>query len=67
MDNLDMFQAIFEKVDNFGWWYMERIQNNAGMQFTYKEFQEGIYVCGVPLLVVVTYHQEKNFQVGVTQ
>ena len=51
-----MFQARFEKVDNFGWWYMERIQNDAGMKFTYKEFQEGIYVCGVLLLVVVTYH-----------
>ena len=25
MDKLDMFQARFEKVDEFGWWAMERI------------------------------------------
>ena len=26
MVKLDMFQARFGKVDEFGWWYMERIQ-----------------------------------------
>ena len=36
MDNLDMFQAIFGKVDEFGWWYMERIQTESGTQFTSK-------------------------------
>ena len=36
MDKLDMFQARFEKVDEFGWWDMEIIQTESGMQFTYK-------------------------------
>ena len=30
MDKLDMFQSIFGKVDEFGWWDLERIQNDAG-------------------------------------
>ena len=29
MHELDMFQARFGKVDEFGWWYMEIIQTNA--------------------------------------
>ena len=36
MAKLDMFQVIFVRVDEFGWWYMERIQNDADTQFTYK-------------------------------
>ena len=39
MDKLDMFQERFRKVDEFGWWYMERIQTDAGTQLTSKEFQ----------------------------
>ena len=34
MDKLDMFQAIFGKLDVFGRWYMERIQTDTGTQFT---------------------------------
>ena len=49
MDKLDMFQVIFGKVDEFGWWDIERIQTDAGTQFTSKEFQEYIYVRGVRL------------------
>ena len=44
MDKLDMFQEMFGKVDEFGWWYMKRIQTDAGTQFTYKGIQEGLYV-----------------------
>ena len=29
MDKLDMFQARFGKVDEFGWWYMKIIQTNS--------------------------------------
>ena len=36
MEKLDMFLSIFEKVDEFGWWDMERIQTDAGTQFTPK-------------------------------
>ena len=32
----DMFQAIFGKVDEFGWWDMEIIQTEAYTQFTSK-------------------------------
>ena len=38
MDKLDMFQEIFGKVDEFGWWYMERIKTEAAMHFTSKDF-----------------------------
>ena len=30
MDKLDMFQSRFGKVDEFGWWYLERISADAG-------------------------------------
>ena len=44
MDKIDMFRAIFLKVDKFGWWYMERIQTDAGTQFNTEDFQEGLFV-----------------------
>ena len=34
IDKLDMFQAIFVEVDEFGWWDIKRVQTDAGMQFT---------------------------------
>ena len=37
MDKLDMFQVIFGKLYEFGWWDMERIQIDSGTQFTSKE------------------------------
>ena len=49
MDKLDMFQARFGKIDELGWWYMERIQTDASTQFTPKKFQEGLSVHGVQL------------------
>ena len=49
MDKLYMFQARFGNLDEFFWWDMEGIQNDAGMQFTSKEFQEGISVLGVQI------------------
>ena len=36
MDRLDIFLAIFVKVDKFGWWYLERIQTDAGTNFIYN-------------------------------
>ena len=47
MDKLDMFQARFRKLYEFGWWDMETIQTDSVTQFTYKEVQKVIYVCGV--------------------
>ena len=33
-DKLDMLQSIFGKIDEFGWWDLERISADAGTQFT---------------------------------
>ena len=57
MDKLDMFQARFGKVDDFGWWYMEIVQTDTGMQFISKEFQEGLYVRGLQLTLVAPENQ----------
>ena len=40
MDKLDMFQSRFRKINQFGWWDLERISADAGMQFTSAEFKE---------------------------
>ena len=58
MDKLDMFQERFRKLDEFGWWDMQRIKTDTGMQFTYKEFQEGHYVYWVLLELSAPYYQE---------
>ena len=47
-----MFQDIFGEVDQFGRWYFEWIQTDAGPQFTSKEFQEIIFLRGVWLTLV---------------
>ena len=39
IEKFDMFQEIFGKWYKYGCWYMDRIQTNAGMQFTSREFQ----------------------------
>ena len=40
MDKLDMFQSRFGKIDEFGWWDLERISADAGLQFTSADFKE---------------------------
>ena len=40
MDKLDMFQFRFGKIDQFGWWCLERISADSGTQFTSTEFKE---------------------------
>ena len=57
MYKLYMFQSRFVKLDEFGWFYMERIQTYAAVQFTSKEFQENLSVRGVRLLLVAPEHQ----------
>ena len=41
MDQLDMFQSRFGKIDQFGWWDLERISADAGMQFTIPAWASG--------------------------
>ena len=66
IDKLDMFQARFGKVDECGWQDMQIIKTGAGIQFTYKEFQEGLIVRGVRLSLSAPDYQEMNGQVEVT-
>ena len=49
MDKIYMFQSTFGILDEFLWWDLERIQTEAGTQFTSKEFQEYFSVRGVQL------------------
>ena len=39
MDKLDTFQSRFRKIDQFGWWDLERISADVGTQFTSTEFK----------------------------
>ena len=39
MDNLDLFQSRFGRIDEYGWWYLEIISANAGKQFTSADFK----------------------------
>ena len=40
MDNLDIFQSRFGKIDDFGWWDLEIISADAGKQVTLTQFKE---------------------------
>ena len=40
MDKPDIFQSIFGKIDEFGWWDLEIISSDVGTQFTLTEFKE---------------------------
>ena len=40
MDKLDIFQSRFGKIDQFGWWDLEKISAEAGTQFTSTEFKD---------------------------
>ena len=66
MDNLDMFQSIFGKINKFGWWDLKRISVDAGLQFTSKEFKEEFQTLRVHLKLAALEHQEINGQVEVT-
>ena len=66
MDNLYMFQARLGKLDEFGCWDMEIIQTDNGLQFNSKDFQEGLSVRVLQLILSALDHQEMNGQVEVT-
>ena len=38
VDNFDMFQSIFGKIDKFGWWYLEIVSADAVTQLPSTEF-----------------------------
>ena len=57
MDKLDMFQSRLRKIDQFGWWGLERISADAGTHFNLTEFKEECQTCGVHLTVEAPEHQ----------
>ena len=61
-----MFQSILGKMDEFGWWYLERISEDAGTQFASTEFKEECQTRGVRLKLTAPEHQEMNRQVEET-
>ena len=66
LDKLDMFQSRFGKIDQFGWWDLERISADAGTQFTSTEFKDECQTHGFFLTLAAPEHQEMNGQVDVT-
>ena len=66
MEKLEMFQSRFGKIDQFGWWDLERISADAGTQFTSTDFKEECQTCGVCLMLAAPEHQVLNGQVEVT-
>ena len=66
MDNLDMFQSRFGKIDDIGCWNVDIISANAGLQFTLTEFKEEYQTRGVHLTLEAPEYQEMNRHVKVT-
>ena len=57
LDKLDMFQSRSGKIDQFVWWYLERISTDADMQFTSTEFKEEFQTRGVRLALAAPENQ----------
>ena len=65
MHMLDMFQDVFGKVEEFGWWELERISSDADTQFNSTDFHNKCQTCGVQLTLATLEHQEMNGRVEV--
>ena len=61
-----MFQSRFGKIDQFGWWELERISADAGTQFTFTELKYKCQTHRVRLTLVAPEHQDMNGKVEVT-
>ena len=57
MEKLDMFQSRFGKIDQFGWWELERISADVGTQFTLTKFKDGCQTRGIRLALAVKFLQ----------
>ena len=66
MEKLDMFQFRFGKIDQFRWWYLERISADAVTQFTSKEFKDECQTHGFRLTLAAPENIEMNGQIEVT-
>ena len=65
MDKLYMFQSIYGKIGEFGWWDLEIISADAGTQFTSAKFKEECQTRRVHLTLVAPEHQEMNRHIEV--
>ena len=52
-----MLQSRSRKIDEFGWWDLERISADAGKQFTSTELKEEYQNRGVHLTLAAPEHQ----------
>ena len=66
MEKLGIFQSRFGKIDQFGWWGLERISADAGTQFTSTEYKYLFQTRRVRLTLAAPEHQEINGQVEMT-
>ena len=66
MEKLYMFQSIFGKIDQFGWWDLERISADADTQFTSTQFKDECQTQGVSLTLAAPEHKDMNREVEVT-
>ena len=60
MEKLDMFHSRFGKIDQFGWWDLERISADAGTQFTSTKFKDECQTHGVRLTLAAPEHQDMH-------
>ena len=60
MEKLDMFQSRFGEIDQFGWWYLEKVSADAGRQFTSTEFKDECQTHRFCLTLAAAEHQEMN-------
>ena len=58
MDKLDMFQSRFGKIDEFGWWDLDKISADAGSQIYVDGFNEEFQTRGVHLTLAPTEHHK---------
>ena len=64
MDKLDIFQSIFGKIDQFGWWDLERVSADVGTQFTSTESKDECQTRGFRLTLAAPEHKDMNGQVA---
>ena len=57
LNKLDMFQSRFGKIDEFGWWDLEKISADAGVQFNLTEFKQECQTSGVHLTLAAPEHK----------
>ena len=62
---MDMLQSRFGKIDEFGWWELEKFSADAGSQFTSMNFKGEFQTFRVHMTLEAPEHQEIKGQVKV--